>query len=277
MTMLLRSLACLGLLLAVTAPALAGPTRPVVVFAGSAAQPPLEVAAAAFQAKTGTPVILHLGGSGAMLNQIRLTGLGDLYIPGSPDYMEKARVLDLIEDAEFTIAYLIPAILVAKGNPLGISGLQDLERPGLRIGIADPNGVCVGLYAVEILEANHLTHKVRPNLRGMVESCAKAASMIPLNQVDVVLGWREFAAWQPDAMETIPIDAGAVPRLAYIPAAVLRHAQNRPGAMAFAAYLKSAEGQAFFHKWGYLTDEKVARELAPRARIGGTYTLPEDW
>ena len=26
-----------------------------------------------------------------MLNQIRLSGQGDLYIPGSPEYMEKAR------------------------------------------------------------------------------------------------------------------------------------------------------------------------------------------
>jgi molybdate transport system substrate-binding protein len=277
MTMWVRNLVCLALLLAIAVPTLAGPTRPIVVFAGSAAQPPLEAAAEAFQAKTGTPVVLQLGGSGAMLNQIRLTGLGDLYIPGSPDYMEKAREFDLIEDTEVTVAYLVPAIIVAKGNPLGIRGLHDLERPGLRIGIADPNGVCVGLYAVEILEANHLTHKVRPNLRGVVESCAKAAAMIPLNQVDAVLGWREFAGWQSDAMEAIPLNAGEVPRVAYIPAAILRHTQNRPGAKAFAAYLKSAEGQAIFEKWGYLTEESAARELAPQARIGGTYRLPEGW
>ena len=40
----------------------------LTVFAGSASQPPLEEAAKSFEKKTGTPVILRLGGSGAMLS-----------------------------------------------------------------------------------------------------------------------------------------------------------------------------------------------------------------
>ncbi|MCK4509384.1 MAG: substrate-binding domain-containing protein, partial [Desulfuromonadales bacterium] len=125
------------------------PARTVMVFAGSASQPPLEEAALSFKRKHGIQVSLHLGGSGAMLSQIRLTGLGDLYIPGSPDYMVKARELDLIDGEETRLAYLVPAILVAKGNPQQIMTLNDLTRPDVRVGIADPGSVCVGLYAVE--------------------------------------------------------------------------------------------------------------------------------
>jgi len=274
--MLIRNFLFINLLLFVALPASAGARQSVVVFAGSASQPALEEAANAFQAKTGIQVVLHSGGSGALLNQIQLTGQGDVYIPGSSDYMEKARSLELV-DSEVTIAYLIPAIIVAKGNPLGIKGLQDLQRPGLRIGIADPNGVCVGLYAVEILEANAMVNKVRPNLRGMVESCAKTAAMIPLNMVDVVIGWREFAKWKPEMMEAVLLAQDQVYRLAYIPAAMLKKARNREGAEAFIAFLNSADGQAIFHKWGYLTDEREARRFAPLASIGGTYTLPEGW
>ncbi len=275
--MLMRNLACFCLLLYFAAPAPARAVEPVVIFAGSASQPPLEEAAERFKAKTGIPVILHLGGSGAMLSQARLAGRGDLYIPGSPDYMEKAREFGLIAGEAVIIAYLVPAIIVAEGNPQRIAGLKDLGKAGLRVGLADPDGVCVGLYAVEILEANDMTEKVRPNLRGMVESCAKTASMIPLNLVDVVLGWREFAAWNPDAMDVIPLDPADVPRLAYIPAAVLRHARNPQGAEEFIAFLKSGEGRTIFRKWGYLTEESAAREFAPAARIGGAYTLPEGW
>lgn len=275
--MLMRSICCLCLLLSVSISSFAEGINPVVVFAGSASQPPLEEAAQVFQAKFGLPVTLHLGGSGSTLNQILLSGQGDVYIPGSPDYMEKARTLELVEGNEVIISYLIPAIIVAKGNPLGIKGLQDLQRPGLRIGIADPNGVCVGLYAVEILEANIMAVKVRPNLRGMVESCAKAASMIPLNMVDVVLGWREFVGWSPGTMDAVLYDPEQVTRLAYIPAALLKNAKNRKGAEAFIAFLDSAEGKAIFQKWGYLTDESEARRFAPRARIGGIYFLPEGW
>ena len=251
--------------------------KPVVVFAGSASQPPLEDAAAAFEARTGIPVILHLGGSGAMLNQIRLTGQGDLYIPGSPDYMEKAVAFDLVEETVTIIAYLVPAIIVAEGNPLDIQGLNDLQRSDLRIGLADPDGVCVGLYAVEILEANALLQQLRPKLRGMVESCAKAAAMIPLKLVDVVLGWREFSAWNPEVMDAIPLKPEEIPRLAYIPAALLKKTGNPAGAKAFVAYLVSQEGQAHFRKWGYLTEEESARAFAPGASIGGIYALPENW
>ena len=248
-----------------------------MVFADSASQPALEEAAELFEAQTGIPVTLHLGGSGAMLSQVHLSGRGDLYIPGSPDYMDKARELDLIAGEAVRLAYLVPAILVARNNPAGITGLQDLARPGLRVGMADPDGVCLGLYAVEILEANGLTAQVRPNLRGMVESCAKTAAMIPLNQVDAVLGWREFAAWQPDSLQAIPLDPGEIPRLAYIPAAKLRGAANPLAAQRFLEFLQSTAGLAIFRRWEYHTSEAAARELAPDARIGGRYRLPEDW
>lgn len=271
--MMRRSLLCLTLLLSIAGPSFAGST--LVVFAGSASQPPLEEAAAEFREETGIRVALHFGGSGAMLSQIRLTGQGDLYIPGSPDYMDKALGFGAVEDSGAIIAYLVPAILVAKGNPLGITGLKDLERKNLRVGLADPDGVCVGLYAVEILQANGMLDRIRPNLRGMVESCAKAAAMIPLSLVDAVLGWREFAAWNPDGMEAVLLGPDQIPRLAYIPAAVLRHAENRSEAEAFIAFLQSEQGEAIFRKRGYMTDEGAAREFAPRARIGGSYTLPE--
>ena len=251
--------------------------RPIIVFAGSASQLPLEEAAKVFEEKSAIPVVLHQGGSGAMLSQIKLSGQGDLYIPGSPDYMEKAIAYELISSVPVRIAYLVPALIVAEGNPLDIQSLQDLSRGNLRIGIADPDGVCVGLYAVEILQANNLLDKLRPKLKGMVESCAKTASMIPLNVVDVVIGWREFEAWRPEVMDVVLPRPTEMPRIAYIPAAKLRHATNPYGADQFLAFLTSEEGRSIFKKWGYYTDEADVRRLSPGAKIGGEFKLPEEW
>lgn len=271
-----RSLLLL-ILLASAIPVQAQMNPSVEVFAGAASQPPLEEAVQAFEDKTGMTVVLHLGGSGAMLSQVRLSGQGDLYIPGSPDYMQKAIDFGLVAEKPEVIAYLVPALIVAKGNPLKINSLEDLKQEDLRIGLADPDGVCVGLYAIEILHANDLMERVRPNLTGMVESCAKAAAMIPLNMVDVVIGWRVFAAWQPGAMEAVLPRPEEIPRLAYIPGAKLRNADNQQGAEAFLAFLTSREGQAIFKKWGYLTTEAEARQFAPEAAIGGTFLLNEVW
>lgn len=248
-----------------------------MVFAGSASQPPLEEAALAFEKQTGIRVALHLGGSGAMLSQIRLTGRGDLFIPGSPDYLELAREQKLVEGEAVVLAYLVPAIIVAKGNPLRILTLDDLTRPGLKIGMADSNGVCVGLYAVEILETNGIAANIKSNLHGQVESCARTASMIPLGMADAVLGWREFAAWNPAAMEAVLLQPEQIPRLAYVPAVRIRGSSNPAGAEAFMTFLVSASGQAIFRKWGYLTNEAEVRPLAPQAGIGGIYQLPARW
>ena len=250
----------------------------VTVFAGSASKPPLEEAAESYQAETGIEIVLHFGGSGAMLNQLRLSQKADLFIPGSPDYMTKANRLNLVDSSsEKIIAYLIPAINVPKGNPKNIQRLADLGQPGIRVGIADPAGVCVGLYAVELLEMNELTAIIRPNLTGSVESCAKAAAMVSLQSVDATLGWREFESWNPDRTESILLPPEQIARIAYIPAALAKNARNVEAATDFLNFLTSMQGQAVFAKWGYLTSEEQARTYAPNARIGGEYQLPEGW
>jgi molybdate transport system substrate-binding protein len=250
----------------------------ITVFAGSASKPPLEEAAKLYQAESGVEVVLHFGGSGAMLNQLRLSRKADLFIPGSPDFMAKASRINLVDaESEKTIAYLIPAINVPKGNPKNIQGLADLGRPGIRVGIADPAGVCVGLYAVELLEKNEQTANVRPNISGIVESCAKTASLIPLQAVDATLGWREFGSWNPDRIESIILPPEQIARIGYIPAAIAQNANNTAGAANFLNFLTSVRGKSIFNKWGYLTSEKEARAYAPQARIGGDYKLPKEW
>jgi molybdate transport system substrate-binding protein len=250
----------------------------VTVFAGSASKPPLEEAAELYQSETGIEIFLHFGGSGAMLNQLRLSRKADLFIPGSPDYMLKAQRFNLVDaSSEKILAYLIPAINVLKGNPKNIHGLADLGRPGIRVGIADPSGVCVGLYAVEIIEEHHLAERVRPNITANVESCSKTASLIPLQAVDATLGWREFEQWNPDQIESILLPPEQIVRLAYIPAAIATHARNVKEAVEFLAFLTSSRAKAIFAKWGYLTSEEQARVYAPHARIGGEYRIPEGW
>ena len=63
----------------------------LMVFAGAASKPPLEEAAKAFEKKTGVKVDLIFGGSGIVLSQMILTKKGDIYFPGSSDYIELAK------------------------------------------------------------------------------------------------------------------------------------------------------------------------------------------
>ena len=270
-----------SLLLAAVTPSTGCPKSPpsLEVFVGSATKPAIEEAATAFENKTGIKVLLHFGGSGKMLSEMKLARRGDLYLPGSSDFMDMAKRENLVlPETEKRIAYLVPAINVPAGNPKNIRSLEDLTGPGLRIGIARPDSVCVGLYAAEVLERAKLAERVRPNIVTHAESCEKTAQLVALGTVDAVLGWEVFHYWQPDKIETVFLSPDQVARIGYIPVAVSVFSKQGPLARQFVDFLVGEEGQAFFRKWHYLTSVEDARKLArPETPIGGEWKLPAGW
>jgi molybdate transport system substrate-binding protein len=63
----------------------------ILVFAGAASRPPTEEIAALFEKKTGIKVETVFGGSGYVLSQMKLARQGDIYFPGSSDYMGRQK------------------------------------------------------------------------------------------------------------------------------------------------------------------------------------------
>jgi molybdate transport system substrate-binding protein len=250
----------------------------ITAFCGSASKPAMEEAAVLFEQETGIRVDLHFSGSGTMLSHMKMARRGDLYIPGSPDYMSKA-IREGIVDSESVaiIAYLIIAIDVQHGNPKNIQTLADLARPGIRVGIGNPEAVCVGLYSVEVLEQNGLLKEVQNNIITHAPSCSATASLVAMQKVDAVIGWRVFSEWNPDTIDAVLLKPHEIPRLAYVPAAISPYSQDKESAQRFINFLISSEGQKIFAKWGYIATKKEAQIFAPQAEIGGEYTLPQDY
>ena len=268
----------IAVLLAVTAGCTQTTQKTINAFVGSASKPPMEEAAAAFEKETGIKVYLNFGGSGAMLSQIELSQSGDLYIPGSPDYIVKAEDKDVIDSASVNkIAYLIPVIAVQHGNPKNIQSLADLAKTGIEVGIGNPAAVCVGLYAIEILDYNHLLADVKQNIVVTAESCDKTATLLSLKSVDAVIGWDVFHSWDPENIDIVYLPADQLPRIAYIPGAVTKFAADKASAQKFLDFLVSEKGQQIFKKWGYIISESDARKFAPNAEIGGEYQLPSTY
>lgn len=254
----------------------------LLVYAGAASKPPTEEAAKAYEAKTGIKVDLVFGGSGFVLSQMKLAKQGDIYFPGSSDYMEKAkRDGDVVADTEKVIVYLVPAINVQKGNPHKIKTLKDLTKPGLKVAIANPEGVCVGAYAVEIMEKEFSPQEkaaFRKNLINYTESCEKTATAISLKMADAVIGWEVFQYWDPARIETIPMPAKQIPRVGYIPVAISRFSKDRAAAQKFIDFLTGPEGQKIYAKYHYFaTPEAAFAWLGAKKPVGGEYVVPAEW
>lgn len=252
------------------------------VFAGAASKPPTEEAAKVFENKTGVKVNITFGGSGFVLSQMTLAKKGDIYFPGSSDFMEVAKRKGLVfPESEKHVVYLVPAINVQKGNPKRINSLKDLTRPGLRVAIASPDAVCVGLYAVEIIEKNLKPDEkiaLRKNLVSYTESCEKTATAISLKAADAVIGWRVFQYWDPERIETIPLKKEEIIRIGYIPIAISKFTADRPLAQRFIDFILSDEGRAIFKKYHYfMNPEEASAWIGERRPVGGEYTIPADW
>jgi len=254
----------------------------LLVYAGAASKPPLEEAAKLYEQKTGVKVEMAIGGSGYVLSQMKLSKQGDIYFPGSSDYMEKAkRDGDVFPETERIIVYLVPAINVPKGNPHKIRRLQDLTRSGLRIAIANPESVCIGAYAVEIIEKVLTASEkaaFRRNLVNYTESCEKTATAISLKMVDAVIGWSVFQYWDPERIETVRLPAEQVPRIGYIPAAVSRFTRDRKAAQNFIDFLTGPEGREIFARYHYFASVGDAISwLGASKPVGGEYEVPQEW
>ena len=98
-----------------------GEQKTITAFVGSASKPAMEEAAQAFEEETGIKVYLNFSGSGTMLSQLKIAKEGDLYIPGSPDYMVKAEREGVVyPDSVKIISYLVLFFC----QPIGLAGTR---------------------------------------------------------------------------------------------------------------------------------------------------------
>ena len=221
----------------------------ITVFCGSANKPPMEEIAANFKEEKHIEVNMIFGGSGTLLSQIELSKKGEIYLPGSPDYIEIAeRKKLIIENSDQIVAYLVPAIITPAGNPAKIQSLEDLTRPGVKVGIGNPESVCLGLYGIELLETNKLLEPVMKNVVTFGGSCSKTANLAALNKVDAILGWRVFHYWNPDRLEFIAINPKQIPRISYIPISIPVYTKNIELSKSFIDYVLSPAGQSIYKK-----------------------------
>lgn len=223
----------------------------LTVFAGAAPKPALQVLAARYQKQCGVKVEITYGGSGAVLTQFSQEHYGDVYIPGSDDFMDKAVGKGAVATKTRNIlAYLVPVLSVPRGNPKRIGGLADLTRRDLRVVIGEPRSVCLGAIAQEVLTKKNLWSKVQPCVANYASSCEDVLNNLLLGEADVVIGWDSFARQHPTKVQSIALPKGLT-KTRNIPAAVITWSRQPEAARAFIRFLASPANRATWTACGY--------------------------
>lgn len=231
---------------------------PLFLYCGAGLRPPVAEIAALFQRETGIAIEANYGPSTPLLTQLKLSGRGDVFLPGDDFYVQEARRQGLVE-ASHPVATFVPVILVAKGNPLGVKTVADLARKDVRLGLADERVAAVGRITPAIFATNGVPFEpVRAKAVLNALTAPELGQAVKLGHVDAAINW-QAVAWQyaPDVeIVTIPPERNIVSPVA---AAVVAGSRNKEAAMAFIRFMEWPAGQEIFRKHHY----DPAPSLAP--------------
>ena len=220
----------------------------IEVLCAVALRVPVEEAARAYEAEGMGKVRLQFGGSQAMLSALELSGKGDIFLPADVSYVTIARAKGLVLET-VELAEMKAVIAVAKGNPLGIKTLSDLQRDGVRVVLANP----------ELAAISQLAAKALPPQTWQTMTTRAVAMKPTVNEVanDIVLGAADAGiVWDVTVLQTQGLESVAVPELDQVKgeaAGAVAAASAQPAAaLRFLRWLASPEkGGPVFSKHGY--------------------------
>ena len=241
----------------------------VRVFSARACAAPLEEAAALFERETGTHVAISVcsrhcaqpvaeeavdqNGSHDFLEEIAEAGIHDLAIGGAEFLLDDGEVRGIVAKGERrTIACRRSAIIVPAGNPKNVRTVQDLARPGVRVGISVLD--CLKGLWEDIATRLGLVERIGRNITFRANGCIAIVEAVAGGKVDAALGWSAFAHLAPGRIEIIELpEAQQVLRGTGI--GLLRFASQPEAARRLMDFLTTPAARACYERYGWVVPD----------------------
>ena len=225
-----------------SAPAVSGTVN---VFAAASLTGSFEQIAKGFKAANpGVDVVLNLGASSALAQQVVSGAPADVFAAASPATMKT--VVDA-GDASGPVVFVRNRLEIAvpADNPGRVTGLADFTKPALKIALCAPKVPC-GTAAAKAFKAAGLT----PSVDTEEQDVKAVLSKVTLGEVDAALVYRTDVLAAGAKVKGIAFPEADKAVNDY-PIAATTGATNRQGAAAFVAYVLSTKGQAVLAAAGF--------------------------
>ena len=220
---------------------------PPLLYCGAGIKPPVAELVDEFARRHGVTIECDYRGSEVLLSSIKLTGKGDLYMPGDVHYVELAEREGLIASSN-TVCYFVPVILVQRGNPKNehIRTLSDLTRDDVRVGLGDPQFCAIGRKSSRIFAKNGIRED-DVNVKFRSPTVNELGNHIELGSLDAVIVWDAVARAVGDKGEIVEIPAEENV-ISTVAVGVLKSSKHPQAAAKFVEFILSQAGREVFEK-----------------------------
>lgn len=243
--MIIRRLV-VGALLVVTACSGSAPQGELLVSAAASLTDSFAEIEATFEdSNPGVDVVLNLGASSALREQILEGAPADVFASANASNMDQVvEAGEVSGEPEVFVANLLQ-IAVPAGNPAGVRGLDDFASEELLIGLCADEVPC-GEFGRQALENAGVTPSIdtnEPDVRALL-------TKIEAGELDAGITYVTDVLSTAGAVEGVGIPAD-VNVVADYPIAVLAGAPNPEAAAAWVEFVLSDQGQAILISYGF--------------------------
>lgn len=215
----------------------------LTVFAASSLTDVFTDLAAAFEVENPrAKVEFSFGASNALVEQAKAGAPADVIATADE---ESLRRLDAAVPRRTVFARNSLAIVVAKGNPLGIAGLADLARDDVTLVLCAVEVPCGKLAADVFARAG-----VTPSPRSLEANVKAVVSKISLREADAGVAYVTDIAGARPRVEAVTIPAEQNVVTGY-PIGAVESTKNEKLAQAFISFVLSGEGQGVLTAAGF--------------------------
>ncbi|AAK03192.1 TPA: molybdate ABC transporter substrate-binding protein [Pasteurella multocida] len=219
------------------------------LYAGAGLKDPVEKIVKQFEKETGNNVTIEYGGSGQLLARYNTVKTGDLYLPGSSDYVEKLEKTGDVKESAPLVLH-IPVMAIRKEKSAGIDSFKALAESNLRLGIGDSKAMALGKGAEKILELSG--YQAQLNDKIVVKAATVKQLMLYLlnGDVDAAVVGRSGAWKVRDKVDLLPNPAGTPEEKVTI--ALLASTKHPKEAKQLLDLFNSEQGVKYFVDEGFL-------------------------
>ncbi len=223
----------------------------IVVYAGAGFSELGDDLVKAFNEKyPNIEVNMRYGGSGELFTTMETQKNGDVFFPAAYKYMGEAITNGYVEnDTVKNVTKNIPVIIVQPGNPKNITGVADLGRSDVKVGLGEPEGPAIGKSSQEILNKSNVT--VDPVVT--TTTVNQLVTYITSGEIDATIIWKAMTSWADNQgkFEVIEIPDNQN-KISTIPIAVTTFSEDSNSAHKFVDFVvNDDEAHKLFEKWGY--------------------------